>query len=71
MFNKQIGQDYDCSSCEERFVASMDVESLYPSLKVGPTADAIKGTILKSNIDVIGVNYKELGIFLRKKHDNQ
>ena len=44
----------------------MDVESLYPSLKVEPTADAIRETILNSDIDVIGVNSKELGIFLRK-----
>ena len=44
----------------------MDVESLYPSLHVEPTSQAIKDMILESDIDVIGVNWKELGIFLRK-----
>ena len=71
-YNKQISNDLECDNCDQRFIASMDVESLYPSLKVQPTADAIRETILKSNINVIGVNFKELGIFLRKnmsQHD--
>ena len=63
-FNQYVNQNSDNS--ENVFIASMDVESLYTSLQVGPTSDAIKETILNSQINVLGVNYKEIGIFLRK-----
>ena len=48
------------------FVVSMDVTSLYPSFKTEATAREIKETILKSNITVKDVNWRALGIFLRK-----
>ena len=48
------------------FVASMDVDSLYPSMKTDPTADVIRSTIVESDIDLIDLNLKELMIFLRK-----
>ena len=65
-YNNSIKHDFECSKCDKIFIASMDVESLYPSLKAESTSNAIKQTILKSNISVEGVNYKELGILLRK-----
>ena len=51
------------------FVASMDVSSLFPSLKTESTAKEIKETVLESEITVNDVNWRELGIFLRKKHE--
>ena len=48
------------------FVASMDVSSLFPSLKTESTAKEIKETVLESEITVNDVNWRELGIFLRK-----
>ena len=56
----------NCTNSENRFLASMDVESLFPSLKTEPTANLIKQTIIKSEIELAYVNIKELLIFLRK-----
>ena len=53
------------------FVASMDVDSLYPSMKTDPTADVIRSAIVESDIDLIDLNLKELTIFLRKNMTSQ
>ena len=49
----------------------MDLEALYPSLKSQETADLLKDVIIQSNISVTDVNYRELGIFLRKNMSNK
>ena len=49
-----------------KFVASMDIESLYPSLDSEKCADTIKNVAMESAIEVEGLNVCELGIFLRK-----
>ena len=65
-YNKSINQGYSCDNCDNQFIASMDVESLYPSLEVESTSTAIKQVILNSNMCVEGVNVEELGVYLRK-----
>ena len=50
----------------KKFIASMDVKSLFPSLKTVQCVNAVKKTIISSKIMLKGFNHKELGIFLRK-----
>ena len=50
----------------ERCIASMDIESLYPSLKTEDTIMEIKEVILNSDNKIEGLDIKEIGIFLRK-----
>ena len=47
----------------------MDVDSLYPSMKTVPTAAVIKETVIESDIEVSGLNIKEMLIFIGKKCD--
>ena len=50
----------------ERCIASMDIESLYPSLKTKDTIMEIKMEISNSDNKIEGLDVKEIGIFLRK-----
>ena len=51
-------------------MASMDVESLYPSLKSEDTAEIIKETVVESELEMTDINVKELLIFIRKNMSN-
>ena len=51
---------------KERFVASLDVKALYPSLKTEQCVLEVKEAIKTSEIKLDGINKKELGVFLRK-----
>ena len=51
---------------DSKFVASMDVKALFPSLKTEQCATAVSEVILNSKLKLEGFNYKELGVFLRK-----
>ena len=65
-YNKSVKDVNMGQSTNKTFIASMDVTSLYPLLKTEATAKEIKDTILESDIIVKDVNWRALGIFLRK-----
>ena len=51
---------------DEKFIASLDIKSLYPSLRTEDCVEIVRETIETSEIDVTSVNVKEMMIFLRK-----
>merc|ERR1711954_300729 len=53
------------SMCK-KFIASLDIKSLYPSLTCTQCELEVKNLIISSNINMKGVNSKELAIFIRK-----
>ena len=55
-----------CDNGGKKFIGSLDVESLYPSLKVSDCVDIVRETIINSDINIDTVDIKELSIFLRK-----
>ena len=59
-----------CIVYETKFMASMDVESRYRSLKSEDTAEIIKETVVESELEITNINVKELLIFLRKNMSN-
>ena len=67
-YNQNLGDD--CTECDNKFMASMDVESLYPSLKSEDTGNIIRETMINSDIEVENVDVRELVIFLRKNLSN-
>ena len=52
-------------------VGSMDVEALYPSLDVEFTIAKVCELFYESNIQVNGINYKELGLYLSLTHTDE
>ena len=68
-YNQNI--DNECTDCDTKFMASMDVECLYPSLKSDDTADIIRETVINSDIEVEGLDVRELVVFLRKNLTNK
>ena len=65
-YNKSVRNNYIIESESKKFVSSMDIESLYPSLNSHKCAKTVEKVIKESNINVEGLDAKELGIFLRK-----
>ena len=55
-----------CDNGGKKFIGSLDVESLYPSLKVSDCVDIVRETIVNSDINIETVDITELSIFLRK-----
>ena len=49
-----------------KFVASLDIKSLFPSLKSEQCGNVVCDMIRNSSIKLEGLNPKELGVFLRK-----
>ena len=49
-----------------KFISSMDVKSLFPSLTTQQCTKAVISTIKSSELKVKGLNFKEMGVFLRK-----
>ena len=62
-YNKNVIKKVDD---EEKFIASMDVESLYPSLKTEDCVELVRDVISNSELCVGCENTREMGIFLRK-----
>ena len=63
-FNKKV--ESKTVEKKERFVASIDVKSLYPSLKTDQCEKAVRKIINSSKIKLEGINKKELSVFIRK-----
>ena len=63
-FNKKV-DNAEVEDCD-RFIASLDVKALYPSLKSKQCEEAVRETINSSKINIEGINEKELGVFLRR-----
>ena len=63
-FNKNV--DNNEVEKSDRFIASLDVKALYPSLKSKQCEEAVRETIKSSKINIEGINEKELGVFLRR-----
>ena len=63
-YNESV-RDNNCTETV-KFVASMDIESLYPSLDSNKCAETIKTVVMESDIEIEGLNLFELGIFFRK-----
>ena len=55
----------------EDIVGSMDVEALYPSLDVDFTVDCVCELFLSSDVDIEGIDYKELSLYLSLNKDDQ
>ena len=51
---------------KKKFIASMDVVSLFPSLKSEQCADAVRKMIKSSKLELKCHDFKEMGVFLRK-----
>ena len=69
-YNKNV-ESVDIEDKRDIFIASMDVDSLYPSMKSEPTAEAIREIVRESDIEIADLNIKELLIFLRKNMTNE
>ena len=68
---EKYNQTVDCSDCDQMFIASIDVESLYPSLKVDDCSKIVKETIMNSNVKLDNIDTNELLILLRKMFSNK
>ena len=55
---------------KEKFIASMDVEALYPSLRTGDCAKLVKTVVRESELSIGCEDTREMGIFLRKHMSN-
>ena len=51
-------------------MSSLDVKSLYPSLKTDQCTEAVRKVVLNSKIKLEGIEVKELGVLLRKNLTN-
>ena len=49
---------------KECFIGSADVVALYPSLDIDEVAEVVREMVKKSDIELAGVNYQELGLYL-------
>ena len=56
---------------DRKFVASLDVKSLFPSLRTEQCVSAFRQVISNSKIRLEGLNHKEMGIMLRKNYTSQ
>ena len=57
---------------EDDIIGSADVEALYPSLDVEFTVDKVCELFLNSTVDIKGIDYKELSLYLSlNKTDEQ
>ena len=63
--------DKSSSDEGEMFIASMDVESLYPSLRTEGCVKIVRTAIRNSDLCVGCDNTREMGIFLRKHMDSK
>ena len=50
----------------EKFLSSIDIKSLYPSLKTDDCVETVRKVIISSSLKLEGFSYKDLSIFLRK-----
>ena len=82
-----VGEKTVCSSTEELLaevdklnesridnmdiVGSMDVEALYPSLDIDFTIEKVCQLLLDSMVDIEGIDYKELGLYLSLVKTNE
>ena len=66
-----IKSDFPSSRNKDKFIASMDVESLYPSLRSDDCAQIVRETIMDSDLSVEELNWKEMSIILRKNLSNE
>ena len=56
---------------EDLVIGSFDVEALYPSLDVDFTVDRVCELFLSSDVDIDGIDYKELSLYLSLNKDDQ
>ena len=54
----------DRNDNDELIIGSADVSALYPSLDINHTARITAEKFIESNIDMIGINTEELGLYL-------
>ena len=62
-YNKNVENNRTQSG--EKFIASMDIESLYPSLKTEDSVQIVREVITTSELEVEGIDIREICIFLR------
>ena len=65
-YNKFTKNNNCLKSENKKFISSMDIESLYPSLDSQKCAETVERVVLDSEIEVEGLDVTELSIFLRK-----
>ena len=63
-YNKSVETKNEVT--DKKFIASMDVKALFPSLRSDQCIEAVKRMILSSELKIEGIEYKELLILLRK-----
>ena len=66
-----IFKNHNSKDDENKFIASMDVESLYPSMRTEDTAKVIEETVNDCETQFEIVSVRELLIFLRKNMSNE
>ena len=70
-YNKNVESETENPEESRRFVASLDVEKLYQSMKTRKCVDVIKEVVTESKIVIKNLDVRELSVFLRKNMSNE